>query len=193
MVNRERLVQTLMDLIRIDSPTGEEDAIDREVTGRLQTLGLTVRHDSFNNVIAKLEGDGEPVMLSAHLDTVEPGRGIKPVLEGDVLRSDGTTILGGDCKAGVSIVLEAIASVVESGVKHLPIEVAFSRSEEGGLAGAHHMDLSQLTAKRGVVFDAEGGIDRVTVAAPAQNAVKAYIQGRAAHAGQFAGHVCGHE
>ena len=76
MVNRERLTKTLMDLIRIDSPTGEEDAIDREVTRRLEALGFQVYHDSFNNVIAKLDGPGEPVILSAHLDTVEPGRGI---------------------------------------------------------------------------------------------------------------------
>ncbi|MFQ6030386.1 MAG: M20/M25/M40 family metallo-hydrolase [Dehalococcoidia bacterium] len=183
MADRERLVKTLIDLIRIDSPTGEEDAIDREVSSRLQALGFQVRHDSFNNVIAKLEGEGEPVILSAHLDTVEPGRGINPVLEGDVLRSDGTTILGGDCKAGISIVLEAVTSVVESGSKHLPVEVAFSRAEEGGLVGAHHLDFSLLSGQRGIVFDGEGPCNRLTVAAPAQNVVQANIRGRASHAG----------
>src|SRR5918999_150046 len=183
LANRERLVKTLMDLIRIDSPTGEEDNMDQEVTARLQALGVKVYHDSFNNVIAKLEGEGEPVMLSDHLDTVEPGRGIKPALDGEVLRSDGATILGGDCKAGVSIVLEALTSVVESEAKHLPIEVVFSRAEEGGLVGVHHLDFSQLSAKRGVVFDGEGQVNRVTVAAPSQNVVIAHIQGRAAHAG----------
>ena len=66
---------------------------------------------------------------------VAPGRGITPVQDGDVLRSDGTTILGGDCKAGVSIILEALTSVVEAGGPHLPVEVAFSRAEEGGLVG----------------------------------------------------------
>ena len=183
LINRERLIKTLMDLIRIDSPTGEEDEMDREVTSRLQALGFLVHHDSFNNVIARLGGIGEPVMLSAHLDTVEPGRGIKPVLHGDTLRSDGSTILGGDCKAGVSIILEGITSVIEAGGQHLPVEVAFSRAEEGGLVGVHHMDFSRISAKRGVVFDAEGGVNRITVAAPAQNVVKAHIQGRAAHAG----------
>ena len=113
--------------------------MDREVTARLEGLGFTVRHDGFQNVIGRLEGDGEPVLLSAHLDTVEPGRGIKPILDGDVLHSDGTTILGGDCKAGVSIVLEAVTAAVESGLPHLPVEVAFSRAEEGGLnGGAQH-------------------------------------------------------
>ena len=183
MANRDRLVETLIDLIRIDSPTGEEDEIDREVSSRLRALGFKVRHDDYQNLIASLEGQGEPIMLSAHLDTVEPGRGIRPRLEGDILRSDGTTILGGDCKAGVSIVLEALTGVVESGRSHLPVEVVFSRAEEGGLNGARNLDFNLVSAKRGVVFDGEGPVNRVTVSAPAQNVVKAEITGRASHAG----------
>ena len=133
MANQDRLIKTLIDLIRIDSPSGEEDAIDREISARLQVLGLEVQHDYFNNVIAKLAGSGEPILLSAHLDTVEPGRGIRPHLDGDVLRSDGSTILGGDCKAGISIILEALTAVIESGATHLPVEVVFYPSRRRGL------------------------------------------------------------
>ncbi len=183
MANRERLVETLMTLIRIDSPTGEEDAMDREVSARLETLGFTVRHDSYGNVVAKIDGAGEPIMLSAHLDTVEPGRGIQPRLDGDLLRSDGTTILGGDCKAGIAIVLEALTATRESGQTHLPIEVVFSRAEEGGLNGARNLDFSLISARRGVVFDGEGQVKRLTVSAPSQNVVQAEITGRASHAG----------
>ena len=183
MANRERLLQTLTDLIRIDSPTGEEDHIDAEITSRLKALGFQVHHDSFNNIIARSDGSGEPVLLSAHMDTVEPGRGIKPQLDGDTLRSDGSTILGGDCKAGLSIVLEAIVSVRESGDSHRPIEVAFTRAEEGGLVGVHHLDFSRLSARQGVVFDGEGECNRISVAAPSQNVVTATIKGVAAHAG----------
>jgi tripeptide aminopeptidase len=183
LANRERLLTTLIDLIRIDSPSGEEDDIDRDVSSRLQALGFKVHHDSFNNVIAKLPGDGDPVLLSAHLDTVEPGRGIKPRIDEDSLRSDGSTILGGDCKAGVSIVLEALTAVVESGANHLPVEVVFTRHEEGGLVGAHHLDFGLITAKRGVVFDGEGPVSRVSVAAPSQNVVTGKVKGRASHAG----------
>ena len=56
MANQERLVTTLMELIRIDSPSGEEDAMDAEVSTRLESLGLKVSHDSYNNVIAQLPG-----------------------------------------------------------------------------------------------------------------------------------------
>ncbi len=187
MADQERLLKTLIDLIKIDSPSGEEDAMDREVSSRLEALGLKVSHDSYNNVIAKLAGRGQPVMLSAHLDTVEPGRGIKPVMDGDVLRSDGSTILGGDCKAGVAIVLEALTAVIESpgesGGGNRAIEVVFTRHEEGGLVGAHNLDFSMISAREGIVFDGEGPPNRVTVSAPSQNVVTARITGRAAHAG----------
>ena len=56
MPDRQRLTETLMDLIKIDSPSGEEDAIDREVSARLSSLGLTVEHDSYNNIIAPAGG-----------------------------------------------------------------------------------------------------------------------------------------
>ena len=188
MANRERLLSTLIDLIRIDSPSGEEDAIDLELSTRLKALGCQIQHDSFNNIVAKLPGNhhgssAKPVILSAHMDTVDPGRGIKPVIDGDSLRSDGTTILGGDCKAGLTIVLEALASVKESGGNRRPVEVAFTRHEEGGLVGAHHLDFGLLSAKEGMVFDGEGPVNRITVAAPSQNVVTANIKGRAAHAG----------
>ena len=183
MADRKRLIETLIDLVRIDSPSGEEDAIDQEVSARLSALGLIVEHDSYNNIIARLEGAGEPLLLSAHLDTVEPGRGIKPELDGDTLRSDGATILGGDCKAGLAIVLEALACVAESSGPHRAVEVAFSRHEEGGLVGVRHMDFNLLTARNGIVFDGEGPPNRITVSAPSQNVVTAEIVGRAAHAG----------
>ncbi len=187
MANRERLLSTLVDLIRIDSPSGEEDAIDLELSSRLQALGCEVRHDSFNNIVAKLPGQGEPVLLSAHMDTVDPGRGINPTLDRDTLHSDGTTILGGDCKAGLAIVLEALASIKDSANglagANRPVEVVFTRHEEGGLVGAHHLDFSLLSAKGGVIFDGEGPSSRITVAAPSQNVVTAKIKGQAAHAG----------
>ncbi|MDA0265069.1 MAG: M20/M25/M40 family metallo-hydrolase [Chloroflexi bacterium] len=183
MADQERLVRTLIEMIKIDSPSGEEDAMDREVSSRLAALGLKVSHDSYNNVIASLPGQGQPVMLSAHLDTVEPGRGIKPVIDGGVLRSDGSTILGGDCKAGVAIVLEALTAALEPGGSNRAIEVVFTRHEEGGLVGAHHLDFSMIKSKEGIVFDGEGPPNRICVSAPSQNVVTATITGRAAHAG----------
>ncbi len=190
MPDRQRLIRTLIDLIKIDSPTGEEDAIDAHLSSCLANLGATIRHDDYGNLVATLPGrDGAgghpPVMLSAHMDTVEPGRGIKPSLDpdGEILRSDGSTILGGDCKAGLAIVLEGLTSAIEDGNSRRPVQVVFSRAEEGGLNGARNLDFSLIEAKTGIVFDGEGPISRICVGAPAQNIVQANITGIAAHAG----------
>ena len=113
MINRDRLVKTFTDLVQIDSPSGEEEAIAVELVRRLVELGLIVERDDYGNIISSVDGD-EPLLLSAHMDTVEPGRGIKPRVDGDRIFSDGTTILGGDCKAGVAAILEAFSTHSQS-------------------------------------------------------------------------------
>ena len=183
MVNRDRALKALLELIAIDSPSGQEDAVAAEIERRLQALGATTVQDGYGNVIAKLAGQGAPLLLSAHMDTVQPGIGIKPVIDGDTIRSDGSTILAGDPKAGVTAILEGITSLNESGAERRALEVVITRGEEQGLIGSQHLDYGQVTAQEGFVFDGEGPVSKVTVAAPSQYGVEATIVGRAAHAG----------
>jgi tripeptide aminopeptidase len=182
MINRDRLVKTFCDLAQIDSPSGEEEAMAVELVRRLEALGLTATRDAYGNVIA---GDGgrNPLLLSAHMDTVEPGRGVKPRVEGDRIASDGTTILGGDCKAGVSAIMEALESIIEDGASHRAFEVAFTREEEIGLVGARNLDLSKIASKEAIVFDGEGPPSQITSASPTYVGLDVEIKGRAAHAG----------
>lgn len=182
MINRERLVKSFCDLARIDSPSGEEDAVATELIARLEALGLSIKRDSYGNVIAG-DGRSRPLILSAHMDTVEPGRGIKPKLEGERIVSDGTTILGGDCKAGVASILEALQSVHEDNVPHAPVEVVFTREEEIGLVGAKNLDFSMLTGEQAVVFDGEGPPTHITSSTPTYVGFEIDVTGRAAHAG----------
>ena len=107
MADQERLVNSFCELVQIDSPSDEEEDVARHLVDRLEGLGFQVARDAHGNVIASEEG-GQPLLLSAHMDTVEPGRGIKPRIQGDRIVSDGTTILGGDCKAGVAAILEGL-------------------------------------------------------------------------------------
>ena len=182
MINRERLVKTFRDLVRIDSPSGEEEQVAAELIRRLQALGLDVARDGYGNVIASDGGEG-PIMLSAHMDTVEPGRGIVPTVDGDRIVSDGTTILGGDCKAGVAAILEGLESVVEDGVPHVALQVVLTREEEPGLVGARNLDYSMIRAKEAIVFDGEGPPSQITSASPTYIGFDIEFKGRAAHAG----------
>jgi tripeptide aminopeptidase len=183
MVSRERALKTLLDLIAIDSPSGQEAAVAAEIERRLQALGATTRQDGYGNVVGTLPGEGEPLLLSAHMDTVVPSIGIKPILDGDEMYTDGTTILAGDPKAGVTAILEGIEAHRESGKPGRALQVVITRGEEQGLIGSQHLDYSLVQARQGFVFDGEGPVNKVTVAAPSQYSVEAEITGRAAHAG----------
>jgi len=132
MIDQERLVNSFCEMVRIDSPSDEEEEVAKHLTEKLTQLGFQVQRDAHGNVIASEEGD-DPLLLSAHMDTVEPGRGIKPEVKGDRIVSDGTTILGGDCKAGVSAILEGLQSVKDEGLSRRPLQVVFTRGEEIGL------------------------------------------------------------
>ena len=111
------------------------------------------------NVIARFPGTipgAESIMMSAHMDTVVPGEGVKPVVEGDIIRTDGTTVLGGDDKSGCAVIIEVIRCLQEQNIPHAPIEAIFSICEEVGLLGAKNVDVSKIKAKYGIVFSTLG-------------------------------------
>lgn len=186
MINEQRLVQTFVELVRIDSPSGDESAIAESVAARLRALGAETSIDALYNVTAKIAGHGvkqgtKPLFLNAHTDNVAPARGIKPVVAGGRISSDGTTVLGADDLAGVAAILEGIESLIEDGKKRLPLEIAITAQEELGLVGAKGMEIGGFKAKEGVVFDSGGPVGYITLAAPTHNLLEVAITGKAAH------------
>ena len=182
MIKQERLVSSFCDLVRIDSQSDEEEEVALHLTDRLSRLGFSVVRDAHGNVIASEDG-ANPLLLSAHMDTVEPGRGIQPVIKGNRITSDGTTILGGDCKAGVAAILEGLESVDEDETVRRPVQVVFTRGEEIGLVGASNLDYSIIRASEAVVFDGNGPVNTITGASPTYMRFDITVKGRAAHAG----------
>ncbi len=185
MINEQRLIKTFLDLVAIDSPSGEEEAISKELVRRFSELGGEVETDEWHNLIARFAGTngGDWLMLSAHMDTVGKDRGIKPQIRVGIIYSDGTTILGGDDKSGVAAILETIASIKEDDLPHPPLEAVISVSEEVGLTGARSLDKDRLRSKRGLVLDSGGPSGVVVTSAPSQDSLEVEVHGRTAHAG----------
>ncbi len=183
MINKKRLIKTFLELVRIDSPSGEEGAVAKEVAKRLKDLGGKVEFDQFGNLITRFAGNGEPFMINVHLDTVEPGRGIKPKVVGNIIKTDGSTILGADNKAGVALVLEALTVAQEKKLNSKALEVVMTLGEEAGLVGALNLDYSKIAARQGVTFDGHADVGHVNVSAPGYYRVDVTIIGRSAHAG----------
>jgi tripeptide aminopeptidase len=185
MVDPERLLDTFVSLVRIDSPSGEEAAIRAELEQRLQALGVETQVDETGNLLGRLPGCGEPLLLSAHMDTV-PGQNIQPTIKEGVVYSDGTTILGADDKSGIAVILEVLTVLQESGLtpEQRPfVEIVLSVSEEIGLVGAKGLDTDWFQAKQALVLDMGGPLNVVVHAAPASDKFDAVVHGRAAHAG----------
>lgn len=175
---QNELIKTVLDLVQIDSPSGEEDAVRDYVIQRLKTAGIESLVDKTGNLFARIEGRGEPVVLSCHMDTVEPGRGIEPVVDNGVIRSKGETILGADNKVAVAAILHLLENLPN---KHVPLEVVFSVREETD-GGINEFDFSQLTAHQGIVADSSTPVGTIITAAPWIKDIFIEIEGKSAHA-----------
>lgn len=192
MINPERLAETFIRLVQIDSVSKQEADICSELRNILDAMGAETFVDdagkavgsNTGNLIARFRGnvDVPTLMLNAHMDTVEPGKGVKPVYQNGVFTSDGTTILGADDKSAIAILLEVLTVLQEDRMPHGPLEVVLTISEEIGLQGAKHLDLSRLTATFGYALDATDTAGIIT-RAPGANHLKFVVHGKDAHAG----------
>jgi len=190
-LNQDRLVEQFMEFVQIDSPFFEEAHFDSVLTEELKKLGLAVENDrsgknGAGNLLAVFPGTNrnlQPILLSMHTDTVEPGRGIKPHLEEGRVRSDGTTILGADNKSSIAATMEAIRWLQSARPEHGDVELLFTWGEERGHRGAKAFDPSRLRSRIGFVPDGGGPLGTIITAAPYYDSIRAAFIGRAAHAG----------
>jgi len=192
MINRKRLAETFKFLVQIDSVSKEEGVIANEIKKILESLGAETFVDNAGdkiggnsgNLIAKFKGNTQapPLLLNAHMDTVEPGRGVTAVLENGTFTSDGTTILGADDKSAIAILLETLNILKENNLRYGPLELVFTVCEEIGLQGAKHLDLSAVTATYGFALDATD-TEGIVTRAPSANHLEFKIHGKDAHAG----------
>jgi tripeptide aminopeptidase len=193
MIDAARVKDEFLDLACIPSLSRHEGAIARRLQTILRGMGATVEVDDAGerlggetgNILARFPGNrpaAPPFLLSAHMDTVGPASAIHLVVEGDLVRTDRTSVLGGDDKAGIVAILEAIRVVRERALAHGEIELVLTICEETGLVGAKHFDTSRLRSRRGLVLDVDGVAELVT-RAPAANHVSVTVRGLAAHAG----------
>lgn len=193
MINKDRVINTFFEYIKIDSETLNEGEMAQKLIEDMRALGMEVWTDNAgekigsngNNVYGYLKGDLnlEPLLFSAHMDTVKPGINIEPVIKNDTIYSSGNTILGGDDKSGIVGIIEALKVIKEKNLSHGPIEVVFTICEEGGLKGSKSLEYDKLKSKRAFVLDSGGDVGKVVVKAPAQDKIIAKIKGRSAHAG----------
>jgi tripeptide aminopeptidase len=188
----ERLLQTFLELVRIDSPSRYESGCADYCARALTDAGCEVRFDDSaavtgsdtGNLIARLPGTAPgKLLLSAHLDTVEPGRGVEPVIADGIVFSERETVLGADDKAGIAAAIECVRRLAASPDPRPEVTCVFTVQEEVGLLGAKALHADEIAGDLCLVLDADGAVGGIVIGAPTHYTFSAVFTGRAAHAG----------
>ena len=196
MINQKRVLDEFLELVSIRCSTLDERAMGDLLTARLRDLGAAEIHEdgagkalggNTGNIVANFKGtvaNVPTVMLTAHMDCVEPCAKIKPTLKDGVIRSDGTTILGADDKAGVVAILEMLRCLKEQNIPHGDLQIVFTVAEEGGVNGSRCLDISLLHADFGYTLDTHGHAGTAAFKAPGKNQLAVRIIGKAVWVGR---------
>jgi tripeptide aminopeptidase len=181
-MDTERLIGTFRELVKIPSESPNDQEFITYMEKFFKMEGGKAKKDAYGNLIVKFPAKNSKntttVGFACHADTVKPGIGIKPIVDGDVIKSDGTTILAADDKAGIAEIIE----MLRCATKHPPIEVVLCRCEEIGSLGSVNLDYSMLDSKFAYVLDTEE-IDQLVVGGPTYITLDVHYTGKPAHAG----------
>lgn len=106
--------------------------------------------------ILHLEYDGSPIVLpddESQIITIEKYPYLKEFIGAEIITASGKTLLGGDDKAGVTIIMELAKYLMENkAIQHGPVKILFTPDEEVG-RGTEHLDLVKLGADYGYTLD----------------------------------------
>jgi len=183
-----------LELACIDGVSLKERAVADFIKKRLQAVKIDVEEDdtaqktggNCGNLIIRMcphNHDVGSLVLMAHLDTVTSTKGLKPIQQNGLITSDGTTILGGDDRAGVALILYILEEIKTRSLRHRNFEVVFSVAEEIGLLGALNLDVSRLLSGEGYILDCSRKPGSYVTRTPTALYFRAEFIGRSAHAG----------
>jgi dipeptidase D len=156
----------LLELLKVPCCSHSERAVSDYLVEFAKGNGLEVMQDESLNVLIRKPGskgreNEPPVILQAHMDMVCEKNGgvthdflkdpIRPVVDGDWLKADGTT-LGADNGAGVAMIMAVLES---KNLSHPPVEAVITTREETDMGGAAAFDVSLLKGRRFINVDSE--------------------------------------
>ena len=186
----DELLAFIETLVRLESPSTDKAAVDhcgRALTDRLRALGgavdLIPTGGRGDHVRARFGGDGRPVLLLGHFDTVWP----LGTLERMPLRRDGSRLYGPgtfDMKAGIGIATLAIQALEATGARHPPVVMLWTTDEEIG-SGTSRMIIEREASQALAVLVLEPALPggALKTARKGCGEFELTITGVAAHAG----------
>jgi len=198
-IDEKRALRLVMEMMAIPGSSTEESRVSRHLTDQLKnaavpdsaiTTDKAARRSSSGgstgNLIVKLPGTfrGPRRLLMAHIDTVPLCVGCRPIRRGAFIESrDPDTALGGDNRAGATVLLSAVLEILDRKLPHPPLTFLWTVQEEIGLLGARHVAISRLGRPQ-LCFNWDGGDPSIaTIGATGACYIDIEVTGIASHAG----------
>ena len=196
-LDRAHQIQFFIETTCMKGPSKQERTFAEYIEPILLKLGFSVEYDeacrafggNCGNLIACWPGTdpgAEPLMFSAHMDTVLDSSHCKPIVKDGLIQADGVSILGSDDRSAISAYIEAVRAIQASHMPCGPVELVLTVNEQSGLQGAKYLDASKLHSRFGYIFDHPGDVGQVITRSPYWNAFNIYFRMKVGAAG---GHI----
>lgn len=191
-IDTERLLKIFVDLVKIDSPSGEESAVCEALCAFFDTFHWNYTVDAGGNLCLRIPAQHTDsktkLLLTAHMDVVPPCIGVTPVIKGSgdkrVIYSNGDTVLGADDKAALACLMEALRLSVDANLPRPELILLITTREETSLGGAKEIDPAFYSdADFGIAFDHTGEQGTVIHEAASYYYWKMTVHGKSVHAG----------
>ena len=194
MSNSERLLDTYLELIKINSVSGNEKTLAEYIARKLQELGLEVQWSYFAedgqsspSLLTRLRGSasGPNLLLIGHMDTVDVARGwltdpFKPEIREDIVLGLGAM----DMKGGIAAILETLHILREEETEWAgSITAAFISDEELISRGTHRLLQDGLSADMAIM--AECRFNEVAIGFRGRYSISVKVYGKAAHSRDY--------
>lgn len=135
------------------------------VTREIPTLGFSAHYDTTPDIIGKNihaqvieKYDGNPIVLkNNHVIDFNSDPYLKKMIGKKIVTSDGTTMLSGDDKAGVSIMVTLLQTLAEHPEKkHGKIQIVITPNEDVGRSADY---IEETPYRPDIAFDFDGKVD----------------------------------
>ncbi|MFA7032034.1 MAG: peptidase T [Bacilli bacterium] len=185
------LVQELKELGLEDAMMDEFGVVYAHLKGKGDKVGFNAHVDTALEVTDEncspriiKEFDGRDIHLNdKYVLSAKQFPSLTRHIGQDLITTDGNTLLGADDKAGIAIIMSALAYFhAHPDIEHHNISIAFTPDEEIG-EGAAHFDLKKMDADYAVTIDGSY-IDCIDYENFNAQSVKVFVRGVAVHPGE---------
>ncbi|MBD1207102.1 MAG: M20/M25/M40 family metallo-hydrolase [Ignavibacteria bacterium] len=184
-----RIIEIFKEVTVIPALSGKERPMADYIHNFVSRLGLNSYEDNTftrwdgdaGNILCPVAGGGDFIM-TAHMDTPRPTTDTKVIVDEEKITSDGTTALGVDNRAGVTILLYTLEKIVKENIQTRGFTVAFTTCEETTLDGSMNIPLRK-EIDMAFVFDSSMRPGNFVCESCGAIAFKATFIGKASHSG----------